>query len=276
MFRRLRTLLRPRPNTQRAYRFHLRYWFHPDVDIAAGVLATLRPSRALTPELSGGPAVERLTIIAPHPDDEVMGPGGALLAALARGVRCHVIFLTDGENDADKAALRRAEAENAAATLGYSPAFLGFPADNVQVTPATTAALTAALKAARPQAVMVPFLLEDNDDHRAASMLLAHVGDDLPGTMDIWSYQVYSALPANVLVPLDQDMAAAKADAIRLYGSQFAVRDWANFALGLNAYNTRLAPRRCQEKHVEAFYVLPLGEYRTLCQNYYRAKRGKC
>lgn len=252
-----------------AYRFHLRYWFLPDAELAAGVLATQRPSRALAPELSDGPQAERLTVLAPHPDDEVMGPGGTLIKALARGARVTVICLTDGEPDPAKATRRRAEAQAVAARLGFELVCLGLPAVTLAVNPAAVAALADALRAARPQVLMLPFVLDDNDDHRVASALLdAAAGPaGLDDALEVWAYQVYSALPANVLVPLGD--AAAKAEAIRLYVSQTEVRDWANFALGLNAYNTRLAPRRCQDTHVEAFLVLPLADYRDLCRPFF-------
>lgn len=250
-----------------AYRFHLRYWFHPDDDIAASLLATLRPARAVRPELLQGPAGKRLVVLAPHPDDEVLGPGGTLIMARKRGVEITVLFLTDGELGADAARQRRTEAERVAQTLGLKAEFLGLPVDKLGGAVGAAKILADRLRAAQPDAVLVPFLLDDNDDHRATAHLLAQASSaaNLPDDLDIWSYQVYSALPANVLVPLG-DHAAAKADAIRLYASQMEVRDWANFALGLNAYNTRLAPRSCRDKHVEAFFVLPMAAYAALCR----------
>lgn len=264
----LNKLLRPRAGTRAAYRFHLRYWFSPDPAVAASVLATLRPSRALAPELSEGPAVDRLTVFAPHPDDEVMGPGGAIIKAQARGARIDVIYLTDGEAcGTDAAARRREEAQGVADQLGFHAVFLGLPAKVLAATEVAIAATAEALRATQPQAVMLPFLLDDNDDHRVVGALVAAAAGpaELDPAMEVWAYQVYSALPANVLVPLG-DAAAAKAEAIRLYRSQAAVRDWAHYSLGLNAYNTRLTPRRCQDPYVEAFFVVPLEEYARLCK----------
>jgi hypothetical protein len=110
--------------------------------------------------------------------------------------------------------------------------------------------------------VLCPFVLDDNDDHRYANaLLLSAVGRGaLSGVEEIWAYQVYSIVPGNVLVPLG-DFAARKAAAIRLYESQSAIRDWATFALGLNAVNARFTPRSCRDPHVEAFMVLPVARY---------------
>lgn len=40
---------------------------------------------------------QRLVVVAPHPDDEVLGCGGLIAAARAAGVPVLIIALTDGE-----------------------------------------------------------------------------------------------------------------------------------------------------------------------------------
>ena len=269
MLGRLKKLMRPRAGTRAAYRFHLRYWFHPDAELAAGVLATQRASRALRPEISDGPDVERITVIAPHPDDEMMGPGGTLIRLIANGRRVDVVFLSDGEPDCVKASLRREEAVRVAGCVGFRARFLGLPANRLSPTPSAIKALTDALQELQPQVLMLPFILDDNDDHRAANLILVAAAEKthLPRALEVWAYQVYSALPVNVLGPLGE-YAAKKIVAIRMYASQTAIRDWAHFALGLNAYNTRLAPRGVGDPYLEAFYVIPFVDYLGLCQSF--------
>ncbi|MGQ9700045.1 MAG: PIG-L deacetylase family protein [Candidatus Bipolaricaulaceae bacterium] len=48
--------------------------------------------------------VERLLVLAPHPDDEILGAGGAIVESLAQGHQVLVVFLTNG--DANTAAKR--------------------------------------------------------------------------------------------------------------------------------------------------------------------------
>lgn len=38
-----------------------------------------------------------LLVLAPHPDDEILGVGGCILAALQQGQAVHIVYLTDGE-----------------------------------------------------------------------------------------------------------------------------------------------------------------------------------
>ena len=45
-------------------------------------------------------------------------------------------------------------------------------------------------------------------------------------------------------------------------------RDWAHYVLGMNAANCRYVPSRKPE-YVEAFFVVPLGEYLNLCEGYF-------
>jgi len=60
------------------------------------------PPRADVPEPKEG--VERVLVLSPHPDDEVLGPGGAIVQFLAQGHQVLVVYLTSG--DANTAAKR--------------------------------------------------------------------------------------------------------------------------------------------------------------------------
>jgi LmbE family N-acetylglucosaminyl deacetylase len=71
-------------------------------------------------------------VIAPHPDDEVLGAGGLIALKRMRGAAVHVLYLTDGEgalrdfgaDPDDVARSRRTLGEKACATLGVEPACL--------------------------------------------------------------------------------------------------------------------------------------------------------
>jgi LmbE family N-acetylglucosaminyl deacetylase len=89
--------------------------------------------------------------------------------------------------------------------------------------------------------------------------------------VEVWAYQVYTALPVNVAVEVT-DVAAEKAEAIRIYASQMRRRDWAHYALGLNAMNCRLLRGRADACYAEAFFVVPLREYAALTRPYLAAR----
>jgi LmbE family N-acetylglucosaminyl deacetylase len=46
------------------------------------------------------PPEGRMLVLAPHPDDEILGAGGCIIAASERNNSVHVVYLTDGEGSA--------------------------------------------------------------------------------------------------------------------------------------------------------------------------------
>ncbi len=93
-------------------------------------------------------ASDRLLVVVPHPDDEVLACGGAILSALEAGASVHIVFLTLGDGFWIDAALlahhwrpswednlklgqrRLREAQNASKSLGLPKEnlfFLGYP-----------------------------------------------------------------------------------------------------------------------------------------------------
>jgi len=109
------------------------------------VRATPKPISALLPQPRAG---ERLLVLAPHPDDEVLGCGGLIQRALANGADVTVAVITNGEafepsvaleertlepsreDYREYAAKRRLESREALRQLGLPNArlrFLGYP-----------------------------------------------------------------------------------------------------------------------------------------------------
>jgi LmbE family N-acetylglucosaminyl deacetylase len=91
---------------------------------------------------------DRILVLAPHPDDEVLGAGGVLREAMERGIPVRVVFLTNGDSNEwsflayrkrpvvlpravlAMGAIRQGEAVVATETLGVPAAdltFLGYP-----------------------------------------------------------------------------------------------------------------------------------------------------
>ena len=70
---------------------------------------------------------ERLLVLAPHPDDEVIGCGGLLALHLRDGRQVRVVIATDGA-EAGNAEVREQESQRALLVLGIVPTdFLHFP-----------------------------------------------------------------------------------------------------------------------------------------------------
>ena len=128
-------------------------------------------------------AVRRVLAFGAHPDDVELQAGGTLAGWAARGAHVELACFTAGEKgsgdpaaDPDAlAAVRRAEARAAAASLGAAGVhFLGAVDGELEVTMALRLAVARLLRAVRPDVVLGHdpwrrWLL--HPDHRAAGML---------------------------------------------------------------------------------------------------------
>lgn len=258
------------------YRFAIRNW-HRLLELPAAdeILKTMRDARIVQPIVSEPPR-GNVVVIAPHPDDEAIGPGGTLLRLAGNGAAALSLLLMTAGQPAD-GTTRRLESEATIRRLGGSFRCLDLADGNIPIDGATVARFAAEIDALAPDVLMLPFALDDHDDHRRANELLIKAAGLLTCRPEIWAYQVYGGVLCNVVVDIT-DVADAKRELIRTYSSQMAVRDWANFSLGLAAWNSRFLPRR-DASFAEMFLVLPLGDYISLVRNLfqdgvgYRSKR---
>jgi len=246
---------------RKAYKWILRDWF-PGNDLAAAarVLGTMRFSQHIEPQLLDGPRSGNIVVVAPH-------PGGTLLRMARTGRNVTVLFVTSGKPD--ERAERETEARACCEMCGFEPRFAGEVAGAIQLGNAGKA--VAALVAEKaPGVIFLPFLLDDHDDHRRVNEALLHglFVADRSGGPEIWAYQVYTPLPGNVVVDIT-DLVESKAKAIRCYASQMQRRDWAHYALGLNAFNCRLLTGSRDARYAESFFVVPLSEYLDVCRQYF-------
>ena len=155
-----------------------------------------RPSarRPLPPGETSRVAAERALVLAPHPDDEVLGCGGLLAQLAAGGARIRVLVLSaaaagDGENGRTgergaRGERRRRETREALRVLGVSGAaggqgparFLDLPDGALgRHLDRVAGAIAEELVTLRPDLVLVPSPLEVSSDHRACFAALHEV-----------------------------------------------------------------------------------------------------
>ena len=252
-------------NTRQTYKFFIRDWKSlTDLKTCARVVSTMRFNQTLEPLEMSCPHGKRITVIAPHPDDEMLGAGGTLIRARRAGADIRCIYLTSGKPPADV----EAETTEVARHIGYRTEFLRYPVHSIPLTADSVSRLGAALSAEPVDALFLPVLFDDHDDHRRANQLLWHVyrGGLVDKGIEVWCYQVYSPVISNVVVDIS-DAAEEKAAAIRMWKSQIKVRKFDHYILGLNAFNIRLLPKA---RYVEGFFVVPLHEYADLCAVYFQ------
>lgn len=229
------------------------------------------------------PGKERVLVLAPHMDDEVLGCGGALALHHRAGAHITVAFLTDGrqgrraladlrgamlrEAQAELVEVRKAEAEAARVELGIDALiFLDAPDGALAEDAAAAGKLWAVIEACRPEIVYLPSHLEQHPDHRAVSALLLAAATGSALDFVCHAYEVWTPLYANCLVGIDSVL-ETKQRALAHYRSQLTEADFEHGIVGLNAYRAMTRPRHGR-RYAEAYLALPLREYLAMYRRY--------
>jgi LmbE family N-acetylglucosaminyl deacetylase/glycosyltransferase involved in cell wall biosynthesis len=217
---------------------------------------------------------ERLLVLAPHPDDEVIGCGGLVAQHLREQRAVRVVIATDGAQAGD-AAVREEESRRALSLLGGNPAvdFLHHPDRELSDVPE----LRDILFDFRPDLILAPSPIEIHPDHLALSRALCELVQrdetlfaDLAVTK-VAFYEVGQPLRPNAIVDIT-GVADAKYEALAAHQSQLEQRDYLAYTRGLNAYRAMtLAP---ETRYAEAYYVVDLPLLRTAPFSELRTKAG--
>jgi LmbE family N-acetylglucosaminyl deacetylase len=180
----------------------------------------------------------RTLVIAPHPDDEVLGAGGTIARLAAAGNEVYVAVVTEGKPPAYPAegvARVKDEARQAHALLGVKDTFwLGLPAAGLSETAHSelNAALFSLVTKLRPKTLIVPFVGDMHIDHQlifASAMVAARPHfENYPQL--ILAYETLSEtnwnapyltphFTPNVFIDIS-DWLEAKLEAMQCFGSQ--------------------------------------------------------
>ena len=193
-------------------------------------------------------------VIAPHPDDEAIGCGGAVCLHTGRGDRVSAVFLTSGELGLkhlpceEAWRIREAEAEAAAAVLGLSGvSFLRQPDWGVgdQMAEAA-AALQPILERETPDLVYVPHPDDGHPDHVAALPVLRAAFAQRAAARSspaILTYEVWTPLGEFDHVEDVTPVMRQKLRAVRCHTSQMNEFRYDLAIRGLNRYRGALAAR---------------------------------
>lgn len=183
----------------------------PGTPVDAWVAAGVREAPDL--DLSGTTAV---VVVAAHPDDETLGAGGLLAAAVGLGLPVRVVLVTDGGADGDPGTAPRRSAELRAALdelgRGIPVRELGFPDGAVlEHREAVGAALAAELRGESASTLLVaPWIGDGHRDHRVVGeLVLEHAGGRTVAAYPIWAW--HWGDPENPELPL-ADLHALRVD----------------------------------------------------------------
>ncbi len=158
----------------------------------------LRARAASKPQL---PQPEGATlIVAPHPDDEVIGCGGLIARLVSQGNPPYIVIMTGGEGSHNQCCslssteivnARRGLTRDALEILGVPPSNireLDFPDGGIDAGHRQVAALRSEIEEIRPDCVFIPHWGEGWPDHVNTALILKSI---LPADTEVWEYCVW-------------------------------------------------------------------------------------
>ncbi len=208
------------------------------------------------------PEIQRIDtlVIAPHPDDEVIGMGGRIAGEVANNQSVLVVLLTDGAGsprlvptlDKEMAAIRHAEFELGLKTLGVSNwielNYRSIELKSEKKGEHAYCALDAQLDLAAifvkfaPRNVYVPCPFEGHPTHRIVTRLAldglraSHLNPQLLG-YEVWTALTFLAITEYIQSYDISPFKRLKELAIACHASQDAVRHYSQGMLGRNCGN---------------------------------------
>ncbi len=212
----------------------------------------------LAPLVLSAPPRGSVLVLAPHPDDEVLGCGGALLLHRRQDDPVKIVFVTDGmagDPDGhyaggDYPAIRRAEAGRAADIIGAGEVtFWEYEDGRLAGADDLAERLVSLFAVEKPDVVYRPSPRESHPDHRALALAADRALDRFRGRLLPFSYEVWAPVQATHIIDITP-VWDLKRKAVEQYESQLRYNDYIHKILGLNAYRAIHLP---SGRYAEAF-----------------------
>jgi len=195
------------------------------------------------------PCAKQVLVFAPHPDDEVFGPGGTLALYAQANIPVTVIVLTDGAFGKEGGGriewreLREAESRAAAVVLGISPpVFWRIPDRQLAFGETLIARMQDAIIQTGADLVFATALTEMHPDHRVTSMAAVEAIRRLGGVARLAMYEVGIPIPSPSLLMDISPVLEKKEAAMACFPSQLALQRYAEQIGALNRFRTYTLP----------------------------------
>lgn len=233
----------------------------------------------IIPFYSIEPIGERVLVLAPHPDDEVLGCGGTIKILLDKGKYVRVVFLTSGDKgepdsilareivDSLKphvtsyAIMREKEAKDTMDFLGIKEyEFLRFPDREIGINSENIyKEIYERVDIYDIDTIYCPSIIELNPDHRDTAKICINLINESKvssrakmNELGLLFYEVTTPLRPNILVDITR-VASEKRKAIRNYRSQLRLNDYLEHIMALNRIRSLTVKG---SRYVEAFWYI--------------------
>ena len=217
----------------------------------------------------------RVVVVAPHPDDEVIGSGGSIAQHCAAGDTVTVIvviarecsFYDDAVSDTELAA----ELDEACRTLGVQEhVHLNEPSRDFRIDRRLLTTVAGYFRRIRPEVVYLPHAQESDREHQLVGDLAMQAlwmaqepffpeagRTPCPSPDLVLGYEVWTPMAQFQRVVDISDTIELKVLAMRAYASQLRIRDYESAIRGLGAYR---GATTTGSGYAEVFTVLHLDD----------------
>lgn len=150
----------------------------------------------------------RTLVVAPHPDDEVLGAGGILLRRREEGAAISWVIMTEIREEfgwpREKVDARSDEIKKIAKFFGFDKVYeLGFPATRLDQVPTATLveSLSKSLLDFQPNEVLIPHFSDIHSDHRITFEVASSAAKRfrIPTIRRVLSYETLSETDFNLI-----------------------------------------------------------------------------
>jgi LmbE family N-acetylglucosaminyl deacetylase len=219
----------------------------------------------------------RALIFAPHPDDEVIGCGGAVIRHLDKKDPVRVVVFTDGrlgdpflsqkytnhqitqQKIQAYVEIRKQESRLAAEFLGYdAPDFMEIPDRQLTHNEHLIGMIQFQIKSFKPNVIYLPSIYEMHPDHRGLAMAVLDVVIDRLPKCDLFMYEIGRPIPSPDCLIDITDIWERKLSAVKCFKSQLAVSPYDEYITSLNHFRSFTLP--VSVKRAEAYLVSKSGD----------------
>lgn len=216
-------------------------------------------------EVAPLPKAQRVLAIAPHPDDEIFGCGGALYLFAQNAAKINVKVVTEGAGyaaDKEREAIffqRMKESQNALKLLNedIDVEFWEYKDRSLLQSSELVERIVKLCEDLEPDLILAPSPWEIHPDHIACSRAVwaatSVLRKNFNRTVGLMFYEIGSPLRTNMLLDITSCW-DIKNNAMHCFTSQLAQQDYARHIDGLNTFRTYTLPANVLK--AEAFYFL--------------------
>ena len=217
--------------------------------------------------------LKKVMVIAPHPDDELIGCGGFLIKKKNEGSQVGIIYLTDGRStsgwkNAPTEILntpRYQEARNVCNSLKIDmTSYLEGISGHLKANQLLVGSVRNFINEFSPKVILIPFINDPHADHIESNKILASALKKSRVALNeikIFSYEVWSLVPANVYYKIDK-FSNQKSNELMKYKTAMQVVDYKRNCFERSLYHG--ISQNGFMSNMEAFYCINGATYLDL------------